>query len=125
MLRFQPVDGASRYAVEIENDAGRRGLPWRGGERGADGARRHARTRRDLLLERADAGQGWRGGARDEPSSRPCRQKKCGGATRSARSLASEGGTAAAALLAEVDRRLALYQEALNGFRAALVNKPR
>ena len=122
-LRFQPVDGASRYAVEIEDDAGRRVF---GGEVGTA----------ELLVPagtlQAGAAYHWSVQTLD----------KVGGAARGTsrfttlsadevrrrdalrQALASERGAAAAALLAEVDRRLTLYQDALNGFRAALVDKP-
>ena len=123
MLHFLPVDGASRYAVEIENEAGRR--VFRGEVASAElavpaGTLEPGATYYWSVQTLDKVGGAARG--RSQLTTLSAEEVRRRDTFRQA--LASEGGTTAAALLAEVDRRLALYQEALNGFRAALLNSP-
>jgi len=119
---FQPVTGASRYAVEIEDNQGRLVL------------RREVDTT-ELTVPAGtlapDATYHWtvetvntvgstaRGASRFVTLSEEEARRR--DALRNA--LASQGSPDEA-LLAEVDRRLGLYREALRGFRAALVEHP-
>lgn len=122
-LSFTPVSGASRYLVEVEN---------------ADAQRiaRGETTRPEFVVPAGVLAPGgkyyWTVQTLD----------KVGGAARGAgqfKILSSEDARARAALhasltspssesvalLAEIDRRLGLYAEALAGFRAALAGAPR
>jgi hypothetical protein len=123
VIRFNPVDGASRYAVEIENDAGRRIFA-------VEATTAEVVVPAGVLA--AGASYYWTVQTLD----------KVGGAARGAsefktlsaederlrqalrRSLDTDGGTGDVALQAEIDRRLGLYQEALDGFREALTRTP-
>jgi hypothetical protein len=122
-LRFDPVAGASRYAVEVENQAGRRIFaaetpkPEQAVPPGVlePGASYYwvVRTLDKAGGEARGTGQ-FRTLSLDEVAQRDALR----------RSLASEGDAGGVALLAEIDRRLGLYQEALEGFRAALAGTP-
>ncbi len=123
MLRFNPVRGASKYAVEIENDAGRRIFA-------AESTTPEVVVPAGVL--EAEASYYWTVQTLD----------KVGGAARGTsefktlssddarvrealrRSPETEGADSHLALLAEIDRRLGLDQEALDGFRAALAKRP-
>jgi hypothetical protein len=121
-LRFLPVAGASRYAVEIQDDAGRRIFSVES-------------TVSEVVVPAGVLAAGgayyWTVQTLD----------KVGGAARGAtefRTLSAEDarireavlrtlegdGNGGLALRAEIDRRLGLYEEALNGFRAALARTP-
>ena len=120
-IRFNPVAGASRYAVEIENDAGRRIFV-------AGSTTPEVVVPAGVLAP--ETSYYWTVQTLD----------KFGGAARGTsefttlsaedalvrralrRSLEADGG--GLALLAEIDRRLGLYDEALDGFRAALAKSP-
>ena len=122
-LHFQPVDGASRYAVEIENEAGRR--VFRGEVAAAElalpaGTLEPGATYYWSVQTLDKLGGAARGTSQFTTLSAEALQRR----DTFRQALASEGGAASAALLAEVDRRLALYHEALIGFRAALVKNP-
>ena len=122
-LRFTPVSGASKYAVEIEDDSGRRifavesttpevVVPVRVLEPGTSyywtvrtldkfgGAARGTSEFRTLSADEAQVRQALR------------------------RALTADDSGSNLALLAEIDRRLGLDQEALDGFRAALARQP-
>ena len=122
-LAFTPVTGASRYLVEVDNAEGQR---IAGGET----------TRPEFVVPEGVLGPGatnsWTVQTLD----------KVGGTARGAgqfTTLSSEDARARAALhatlssndsesvalLAEIDRRLGLYPEALAGFRAALAGAPK
>jgi hypothetical protein len=120
-LRFNPADGASRYAVEVDDDAGKRIFA---GESTAPAIDVPAgmiapgglyywtvRTLDRTGGEARGAGQ-FRTVTVDDARLREALR----------RSLATDAG--AVALLAEIDRRLGLYPEALAGFRAALARTP-
>jgi hypothetical protein len=117
------VKGASRYSVEVEDEAGRRVI-----------ARETSDT--ELVVPRGVFQSGatyyWRvqtidrAGAPARGSSQfttlPHEQVQLRDALR--RTVASEGGADSLAFLAEIDRRLGLLEEALDGFRAALRENP-
>jgi hypothetical protein len=119
---FQAVRDASRYAVEIEDDHGRVVL------------RREVDTA-ELTVPAGTLAPGaayhWtvqtldKVGTVARGASRFTTLSEEEGRRRDAlrQALASQG-TADEALLAEVDRRLGLYPEALRGFRAALAQHP-
>jgi hypothetical protein len=119
---FQPVKGASRYAVEIEDSQGRVVL-------------RREVSATELTVPAGTLAPGaayhWTVQTLDKPGSaargasdfttlseEDVRQRD-----ELRKSVASSGGVQDA-LLAEIDRRLGLYPEALRGFRSALAGKP-
>ena len=115
---FQPVKGASRYAVEVENTQGRVVMRREvaatelivGAGTLAPGAAYHWTVQ---TLDKA--GVAARGASDFTTlSEEDARQ----------RDALRQSGGGQEALLAEVDRRLGLYPEALRGFRAALVKQP-
>jgi hypothetical protein len=122
-LRFDPVKGASRYSVEVEDEAGRRVV---GGETSAPefvvapGVLQPGATYYWRVQTVDKVGAAARGSSRFTTLSTEQMQSR--DALR--RTLSSQGGADSLAFLAEVDRRLGLVQEALNGFRAALREKP-
>lgn len=119
-LRFDRVDGASKYAVEMEDAAGRRlfaaetttaEVPLPSGLL-APGATFHWTVRTlDQLGAEARGTSQFRTLSADQAQIRDALR----------RADASEDD---AAFLAEVDRRLGLYPQALDGFRAALAGAP-
>jgi hypothetical protein len=123
VLRFNPVVGASRYSVEIENNAGQRIFT-------ADSTTPHVTVPAGVL--KPDASYYWRVQALDTFGVAPRGRSQfrtlsaADGEFREAlrASLESEAGGGGLALLAEIDRRLGLYQEALDGFRAQLARTP-
>jgi hypothetical protein len=123
ILRFTPVAGASRYGLEIEDVAGQRIFS-------AESTTASVSVPAGILAPQSV--YYWTVRTLD----------KAGATVRGAaefRTLSSEDGRLrqalrgsidddvhgdALAFLAEVDRRLGLYQEALDGFRAALARRP-
>ena len=123
VLRFNPVRGASKYAVEIENDAGRRIFV-------AESTTPEVVVPAGVL--EADTSYFWTvqtldkvgGAARGTSEFKTLSSEDARVRQALRRSLEAEGGGGGLALLAEIDRRLGLYQEALDGFRAALAKTP-
>ncbi len=120
-IRFNPVDGASRYSVEIENTAGRRIFVV---ESTASevvvpaGVLEPGATYFVTVLTLDKVGAAARGTS--EFTTLTANDSRVREALR--QSLEAGGGDLA--LLAEIDRRLGLYEEALDGFRAALAKTP-
>lgn len=122
-LRFDAVAGASRFAIEIDDRAGQRIL-------------RVETTSTELAVPAGTLEPGrnyfWsvetldKVGATARGRSRFSTIAPEDVRRRDAlrRALALDDGAAAVALLAEVDRRLALYPDALEGFRAAQAVSP-
>ena len=119
---FQPVKGASRYAVEIEDSQGRvvmrrevaaTELTVAAGTL-APGAAYHWTVQ---TLDRA-------GGAARGASDFTTLSEEDGRQRDALRQSVASSGGGQEALLAEVDRRPGLYPEALRGFRAALAGQP-
>ena len=122
-LRFTPVEGAATYRIEVEDEQGRvvfsvqttsaavslpsdvlqpgAGYYWT--VRTIDRVGPQARAAAEFTTLRQDQAQ-----AREELKRR----------------LHEEGGVSSLALLAAIDRQLGLYEEALDGFRAALALAP-
>jgi hypothetical protein len=122
-LRFTPVRGASRYAVEIESADGRR---IAGGETTSPafvvpaGVLEPGATYVWTVQTVDKIGDAARGAARFTTLSIDDVQARA-----ALRAAADTGASESLALLAEVDRRLELYPEALAGFRAALKRAPK
>ncbi|MEO7271057.1 MAG: hypothetical protein ABIX28_23450 [Vicinamibacterales bacterium] len=122
-LRFQPVEGASRYTVEIEDETGR--SIFRGEVVGVDlavpaGTLVPGATYYWSVESLDKAGGAARGTSRFTTLSTEAAERR----DTLRRALASDAGPAAIALQAEVDRRLMLYPEALEAFRIALARSP-
>jgi hypothetical protein len=122
-LRFDRVRGASRYSVEVDDETGRRLIAGETSEPEfvipagtlQSGAAYYWRVQ---TIDKVGAAA--RGSSRFTTLSHEQMQMR--EAIR--QTLVSEGGAGSLALLAEIDRRLGLLQEALTGFRAALREKP-
>ena len=119
---FQPVKGASRYAVEIEDSQGRVVM-----------RREVAATELTVAAGTLAPGAAYRwtvqtldraGGAARGASDFTTLSEEDGRQRDALRQSVASSGGGQEALLAEVDRRLGLYPEALRGFRAALAGQP-
>lgn len=123
VLRFEPVRGASRYGVEIADQAGKRIFATES-------------TTPEVIVPAGvlepKASYYWtvetldRFGAAARGASEFSTLSAEDGRLRQAlrQSLGASGDGSALALVAEVDRRLGLDEEALDGFRAALAGSP-
>jgi hypothetical protein len=122
-LRFKPVSGASRYAVEIESDAGRRvfGIESTTAEVVVPAGVLTPDTSYYWTVQTLDK---FSGAARGSSEFRTLSAKDAQLREALRRSLETEGGDNHLALLAEIDRRLGLDEEALAGFRAVLAKNP-
>jgi hypothetical protein len=123
VLRFDPVDGASRYAIEIENEAGRRIFA---------GESTTPELEVPVALIEPGASYYWTvqtpdrsgGEARGTAQFKTLSLEDAQHREALRRSLASDDGAVALALMAEIDRRLGLYPQALDGFRSAQARTP-
>lgn len=123
MLRFSPVAGASRYGVEVQDDAGRRIFA-------AESTASEVVVPAGVL--QPGASYYWTvqtldkfgGAARGASEFRTLSAEEAGFRQAVLRALEAEGNSRGVALQAEIDRRLGLYQEALEGFRTALARTP-
>ena len=122
-LRFAPVQGAATYRVEVENEKGRIifAVETRGTEVLLAAELLEAGAFYYWTVRTVDrAGAQARGSAEfttltsDEEKTREDLKRR----------LDAEGSVSSIALLATIDLHLGLYQEALDGFRAALVQSP-
>ena len=123
VIRFDPVGGASRYAIEIENEAGKRVFTTESTSQevvvppGVLEPQRMYYWSVQTLDKVGATARGTSGfrtlSAENAQLRRTLRQ-----------SVESEGDANALAFVAEVDRRLGLYEEALDEFRAVLARTP-
>jgi hypothetical protein len=123
VLRFTPVRGASRYGAEIANEAGTRVFAAESTtpEVIVPAGVLEPEARYYWTVQTLDKlGAVARGASEFRTLS--VQDARVRQALR--RSLEAEGDGGALALVAEVDRRLGLHQEALDGFRAALAGRP-
>jgi hypothetical protein len=122
-IRFNPVDGASRYAVEIENHAGQRIFVAESTTAGVvvpAGVLEPGATYYWTVQTLDRIGAAARGASEFRTLSAADAQAR----QTLRRSLETGAAPEDVALLAEIDRRLGLYQDALDGFRAALAARP-
>ncbi len=122
-LRFEPVKRASRYEVAVEDDAGRRVFVGEtaGTEMVVPAGTLKPGASYHLTVQTVDkVGGAARGSSRFTTLS----DEQMRARDKLRQALQAEGGTGWRALLAEIDRRLGLFEEALNGFRAALTERP-
>jgi len=122
-LRFKPVAGAATYHVEIEDEKGRAIF-------GVQTTSPEVRVPPDILT--AGAAYYWTVRTLDRPGAQArgsaefatLRAEEATAREHLLRRLHAEGDVSSVALLAAIDRHLGLYQEALEGFRAALTRSP-
>ena len=122
-LRFTPVEGAATYRIEVEDEQGRVvfGVQTTSAEVSIPADVLRPGTSYYWTVRTLDrAGPQARGAAgfttlrHDEAQAREDLKRQ----------LHEEGGASSLALLAAIDRQLGLYEEALDGFRAALARAP-
>lgn len=122
-LRFSPVAGASRYAVEIQDDSGRRIFA-------AESSASEVVVPAGILAP--GGSYYWTvqtldkvgGTVRGSAEFRTLSAEDARVRDSLLRTLESDASSGGLALRAEIDRRLGLSEEALNGFRAALARAP-